>query len=929
MRKAFARLFQLLMVLTLVISGLAPTAWAREDQAAIKEAVAWLEDGEVRIQVEYSSAPDEAMLTITQGEWEKTRIFRKTARLSVAASPESHEAIHVMLVTSSKRGEQQHRWEIELPKKVETVEKGEARKADWDKKASRKKNQLEMVIVEDGIPSEEEEPADREPEEEAKEDTSQLEDLAKEFYEKYADGEKPTEADLRSSRVVFEIEPNDTMKKADWLFDKQDAFGKIGKSGDVDYWKIRATENGTMNVSLRDIPIKQNYQLYVFDADGRELGRSELAGNADETIEGIGVERREWYYVMVKGEGNSHNPHLYYRLRTDFQSAQGDVKPDEYEPNNSLADAYDMGDEQSLTANLHSLKDVDFYRFSLKRTSTVIVRLGEIPNGMDMDLYLLDEKGRTIGRSEKSKNANEEITSNIDAGTYVIKVMAARSSGFTANSYKLSLETHTIPVILIPGIGGSRLEVEENGIISEAWLAIGRTVLPPYNDPQHRRVLSLMPVDGKSIEVKPRTKGIRVFPERANEGFSAIEYLTYNDAVPTAHEKSEQYASMVKELKKQGYAQHRTLFAMPYDWRYSSADNAKFLKEKIDVALRNSKAQQVHLVAHSMGGLLVRETLLSNPSYQSKVNRVIYMGTPFLGSPRAYQAIQFGYDFGIVTFLSQTGKIIAEYAPAVYELLPSKKYVSNTPFLWKNQKEPYSYQDLTSVKHLQLIYEPLVHQASKLHEKWDNRQIKVPQYSIVGQGHSTLLGYFVHPQTKNFVPYYDNQAGDGTVPYESANYSSGDIKKKFYVNGEHAALPRIPQVIHQVINLLNGNDKASDGIRSSAAKNFDHLYYIISSEDGSFPSVTIQKDGREMTIEPEPKEWWDDLSVEYHGNVLAIHVLDKQPLSFQLPEGSNQERPPRITVRRFSSEDPKRYREEGRPFILGPDGFIEEEEMSR
>lgn len=84
-----------------------------------------------------------------------------------------------------------------------------------------------------------------------------------------------------------------------------------------------------------------------------------------------------------------------------------------------------------------------------------------------------------------------------------------------------------------------------------------------------------------------------------------------------------------------------------------------------------------------------------------------------------------------------------------------------------------------------------------------------------------------------------------------------------------------------------------------------------------------------MTIEPEPKEWWDDLSVEYHGNVLAIHVLDKQPLSFQLPEGSNQERPPRITVRRFSSEDPKRYREEGRPFILGPDGFIEEEEMSR
>jgi len=927
MGKAFARLIQWLMVLTLVMSSLVPTAGAREDQAAVTEAVAWLEDGEVRIQIEYSFSPDEAVLAITQGEWEKTRIFRKTSRLSVAVTPVSNESMDVVLTTSSKKGEQQSRWEIELPKKVETVEKGEVRKADWDKKASRKKNQLEMAIVEDGIPSEEEEPADREPEEEANEDASQLEDLAKEFYEKYADGEKPTEADLRSSRVVFEMEPNDTMKKADWLFDKQDAFGKIGKSGDEDYWKIRATENGIMNVSLRDIPYQQNYQLYVFDADGRELGRSELAGDADETIEGVGVERREWYYVMVKGEGSSHNPHLYYRLRIDFQSAQGEIKPDEYEPNNSIADAYDMGDEQSLTANLHSLTDVDYYRFSLKRTSTVIVRLGEIPNGMDMDLYLLDEKGKTIGRSERSKNVNEEIASNIDAGTYVIKVMAARSSGFTANSYKLSLETHTIPVILIPGIGGSRLEVEEHGIISEAWLAIGRTVLPPYNDPQHRRVLSLMPVDGKSVEVKPRTKGIRVFPERANEGFSAIEYLTYSDAVPTAHEKSEQYASMVKELKKQGYVQHRTLFAMPYDWRYSSADNAKYLKEKIDVALRNSKAQQVHLVAHSMGGLLVRETLLSNPSYQPKVNRVIYMGTPFLGSPRAYQAIKFGYDFGIVTFLSHTGKIIAEYAPAVYELLPSKQYVSNTPFLWKNQKEHYTYHDLTRVKHLQLTYEPLVHQAGKLHEIWDNRQIKVPQYSIIGQGHSTLLGYFVDPKTEDFIPYYDNQAGDGTVPYDSANYSLKDIKKKYYVNGEHAALPRIPQVIHQVINLLNGNEKASDGVRSSAARNFDYLYYIIRSEDGSFPSVTIQKNGREMTIGSEPTEWRDDLSIEYHGKVVVVHVLDKQPLSFQLPEGANKERPSTIKIRRFSSEDPKRYREEGRPFILGPDGFMEEDGM--
>lgn len=927
MRKSFKRLILMLTMLVLLVgSVVVPAGWAKQPdgEASIKETVAWVEDGEIRLQIAFAKAPEESKLTILQGEWEKSRTYRKTARLSVALVPESQQAIEVLLRTTVDKTEQIRRWKLELPPFVEIQEVGELRKVAWDKKAAQKEERLEWLPMDEGEEENRPEPESGEEGQEA--DETQLERLEKEFYKRFAPGEKPKEADLRSSRVVFEMEPNDTFKKADWIFDKQDAFGKIGKRGDVDYWKIRATQNGTMNVSLRDIPYKQDYQLYVFDANQRELGRSEHSGQAEEIIEGIGTGRREWYYIMVKGVGTSHEPFMNYRLRVDFQSEQGSVKPDVFEPNNELAKAHEMEYPRTLKANLQSLQDVDFYRFSFSRPSTLFVRLKEIPTEMDMDIQLLDEKGKLLGRSEKPRNADEEIVFNADPGTYFVKVMASRNSGFSANSYLLEVSIHKIPIILIPGIGGSRLEVEENGETKEAWLALG-SALTGNNDPYHRRVLSLMPAREGSTEVVPRTGGIRVFPERADEGFRAIRYLSYQSSVPIpyAEEESEQYDTMIKELKKQGYKEYRTIFAMPYDWRYSNADNAKHLKEKIDLALKRTGARQVHLVAHSMGGLLVRETLLSNISYQSKVNRIIYMGTPFLGSPRAYQAIKQGYDFGIPLLDVGTGKVIAEYAPAVYELLPSKKYVQSASFLKKSNNTDYSYQDLMRNEGLQLPSLPLLNQASKLHDKWDNKTINVPQYSIIGQGYPTLLGYFYSHMTKRFTPFYDHKAGDGTVPYESANHSLKDIKQKFYVVGEHAKLPLNPKVIEQVIKWLKGNTEEEPRISKTAMQDLDFLYYIIESEDGTFPVLTIEKDGREMTLDPKQKEWWKDLSIEYHSNVVVIIVKDHRPVTFQLPEQHDEEQTSRIMIRRFSSEDPERYHEHGREFILSPDGLVEAE----
>lgn len=61
------------------------------------------------------------------------------------------------------------------------------------------------------------------------------------------------------------------------------------------------------------------------------------------------------------------------------------------------------------------------------------------------------------------------------------------------------------------------------------------------------------------------------------------------------------------------------------------------LKASIDDAIKElpDGQKKVIIVAHSMGGLVVRSLLKQLPDYQSKIDRVVFIGTPHLGAPSA------------------------------------------------------------------------------------------------------------------------------------------------------------------------------------------------------------------------------------------------------------------------------------------------------
>ena len=124
----------------------------------------------------------------------------------------------------------------------------------------------------------------------------------------------------------------------------------------------------------------------------------------------------------------------------------------------------------------------------------------------------------------------------------------------------------------------------------------------------------------------------------------------------------------------------------PYDWRYSVRQAAARLVETLTtlVALAESNNQPLRLVAHSMGGLVVRAMIADNGAGNALWQRIIrlpgsrflMLGTPNLGS---YEAVRWLTGFnpteGKLSLLDITQStddiigLVARY-PGLLELLP-------------------------------------------------------------------------------------------------------------------------------------------------------------------------------------------------------------------------------------------------------------------
>jgi len=121
------------------------------------------------------------------------------------------------------------------------------------------------------------------------------------------------------------------------------------------------------------------------------------------------------------------------------------------------------------------------------------------------------------------------------------------------------------------------------------------------------------------------------------------------------------------------------VFAFPYDWRMDVQTSARKLSVFVAEVIARTKLLrhyadadnlQVDLVAHSMGGLVVCE-YLSQFGRKSGVDKVVTIGTPFLGSVEALVKITTGMSLLTGPEPKEREREAARVTPALYQLFPS------------------------------------------------------------------------------------------------------------------------------------------------------------------------------------------------------------------------------------------------------------------
>lgn len=282
------------------------------------------------------------------------------------------------------------------------------------------------------------------------------------------------------------------------------------------------------------------------------------------------------------------------------------------------------------------------------------------------------------------------------------------------------------------------------------------------------------------------------------------------------------------------------LVPFPYDWRKPLELSTSILRDKILETYEKNGKKAVHLVAHSMGGLLVRATLMNyGQQLWSKVGKIVFIGTPHYGSPAiasylknhlwgSYMMALLGRYITPETFRSLWGALSLLPAPAgIYPGTRAKDKIQWTskdsddsyihPCInfdmyqadnWKlNLSSPKTYE-LQQVLDEALDFHKRMYQA---HRALDQR-LRDRMVVIAGVGFKTLFRIACDRQffglwermnkVTNRIPGNPYQEGDGSVPLASAALEYvGEIR---YVKGEHGALPNIPQVYQDVFRWLKG-----------------------------------------------------------------------------------------------------------------------------
>jgi pimeloyl-ACP methyl ester carboxylesterase len=232
--------------------------------------------------------------------------------------------------------------------------------------------------------------------------------------------------------------------------------------------------------------------------------------------------------------------------------------------------------------------------------------------------------------------------------------------------------TGKTPIIVIPGMLGSRLENKRTG--EKVW---------PRAHPVE---------DDLSLPTSPDLKQNRddvvatEVVETAKLGFPIPEIKVYEDLTETLTNHAGYRRGNLDDPPPGG--DRDTFYLFAYDWRRDNVETARLLSEKI-ARLKQRLGRpdlRFNVIAHSMGGLVARyymmyggEDVLERSEAKvtwagtADIDKLILVGSPNEGTMEAVRALVAGFPVAESGLLPLFGKVESETAftmPAAFQLLP-------------------------------------------------------------------------------------------------------------------------------------------------------------------------------------------------------------------------------------------------------------------
>ena len=216
------------------------------------------------------------------------------------------------------------------------------------------------------------------------------------------------------------------------------------------------------------------------------------------------------------------------------------------------------------------------------------------------------------------------------------------------------MATGRLPVVVfIPGFKGSSLLDPSTG--RRAWITASVAL--------RRRGGYPLAIDQAALAIDGATRLV------AEDVLSSLPLLPGMLSYPF-------YGPWLKLLRAK-LAGRAQLVTFAYDWRRDNATTAALLAQRVE-RLRAEGAPQVHLIAHSMGGLVSSyylrygaqppEKAIETWEGAAKVASLVVAGTPFYGMMRAFRdMIQ-----GSLALRNQAllDPVALSSMPSIYQLLP-------------------------------------------------------------------------------------------------------------------------------------------------------------------------------------------------------------------------------------------------------------------